>query len=293
VLRSSLRLCDGEPTSFAIVTWRGGCSFNQLQSLTITLQNTFEPRCPVNASINPSHHLFTHDYEDSTCCQPGHVQHSCEKVKGQDEWMRSQERIEQDLDALRQILATDLRSLVTFSLTIDNEPRDGKWCLCYKSPLPSDLFVGVINAIYPTCRHFELDTRGADEAWGRDHFNLSAPSHICPALAQLTVQLKSLRLRVSGLCPNFLSMQHSPGSQTPCLAASSCHRWMWTFPTKKMRCSMLSSRGRCIGPGTDIERWEIWRRLKPLRKKVSRHKLPQLRLILSVFRRHLQPRAQK
>ena len=157
-------------------------------TLKVTLQNEFAPR----------RYNFDNMWEEC-CCGPSHASEDGEAASYV-VWEKQKTRIQQDLISLKHILTDSLRQLCTFSLVIDNQPKDGDWCLCYESDIPSTFFARILRALPGSCRHLELDTKGADSGSYPGH----GPGHICRQIGRLIPQLQSLRLRLHSLCPQFL-----------------------------------------------------------------------------------------
>ena len=258
----TLRLHDERLTSFALKTWRGGSSFHQLLTLKVTLQNEFVPRC----HIWEHNDLHLHCGSEEQYCGPSHAHEDC-KAASFVVWEKQKTRIQQDLISLKHKLTDSLRQLCTFSLVIDNEPKDGDWCLCYKSLIPSTFFAKILGALPGSCRHLELDTKGADSGGSPGH----GPGHICRQIGRLIPQLQSLRLHLHSLCPQFF-LEEPQETEEPLqtfLGASPVHEWMTRHRKHLVFAELISSDGGCYGPGDDFMEWDRWNKLPKVRRRVS------------------------
>ena len=255
LIRKALYMHDEELTSFALATWQGGSSFDQLRTLKVTLQNSFAPRC--NVCHIDKYHINSHYGDGDECAGCSHEYRDCDETSAST-WKTQKTRIHQDLTSLKHVLTTHLRQLSTFSLIVDNEPKDGYWCICYTSPISSTYFAAILRALPLTCRHLELDTRGADSG--------AFEEHICSELGRLLPHLKNLRLRAQSLCPAFFLKSHSETF----LTASPFHEWLSSHRKQPLVAGLLTTNGECLGPGDDFLEWQRWNKLSRLRREVSR-----------------------
>lgn len=141
---------------------------------------------------------------------------------------------EEDILELAYILSSHLPQLTTFSLIVDNEPEDGPGCACSTSRFSSQFLVPIVSSLPVTCVDLEIDTRGADchpTRYGRSYTTFSPRcDHVCVGLEHVLPRLRSLRLRLGGLCPEFfLPIDYNLSEYTfSYLPGSAMQKCAWT-----------------------------------------------------------------
>ena len=127
--------------------------------------------------------------------------------------------LEARLRTIASTIKSDMRKLQTFSLTIDAEPLDGKWCGCYEPVLPQSMFTAFAHALPKDCLNLEIDSGGTDTPELRPsssetyEWSADAREHdgsFCESMRSILPQLEHCRLRMCLLCPQtFFDLRSS------------------------------------------------------------------------------------
>jgi hypothetical protein len=180
----TLLICDENVDGFIASSILERRRFQSTEHLTVSLHSPFAPICECEFCVlmgGPEHE----DWEGAN------HRHRYAKPDSTKEFRRT-------VNLLANIIETGFVSLVTFSLSIDNEPRDGGWCSCYEPSVPATNFARLIKALPASCVDIDSHTEEDND-------------HLCTVLGALLPRIHHLRLRLSYLCPCCLPVSTTQG----------------------------------------------------------------------------------
>jgi hypothetical protein len=266
ILWNSLALTEADYDPFAYGLAFGGTSYHALRNLTILFSNAFMMACDCPDWCDKKDYLH-HDWGYVQC--GSHIISHPSMGSSQTE---AKKKLERMLSSLGHVIAAGLRSLLSFSLRILNEPADSDVCICYECVIAPQYFAQIVLALPPTCLQLELDTQNAEIGTGEcgEAIWVDQGGCICEALHSIMPQLQDVRLRVACICPEFFYGPHK--NLKTSLQSSPFALWAeLSQDTENPRAhtETVGSRGDYEGPTGDLINWTLWSAISEQEQLVS------------------------
>lgn len=248
ILWTDVSLSHATILGFATGCMYGNLSYQGVRSLAIYLENSFQNR--------------SYEWEDAWACMG---RHSVATHEADHRFIISQQDLHHRLEFTRAVLLTRLSNLISFSVVIDNDPKE-PWCVCSTDNIPEHRLSSLLTAIPATCERLIVDTGGAESP---------EEDSITEGIGRLLPNLRTLRLRVGKISRKLFDFAHAPFGM---IEASPILRW-WNSDANrdtKLHCQMRSGGwenqgedGICFGPSEDMLAFLNWSKLSKREQQVS------------------------